>query len=951
MIESAETSGVGTGWSAPAIGRQTANSQPIEPGTDLAGRYEILEMLGRGGMGAVFKARDRELDRLVAIKVIRPELADDPEILHRFKQELILARQVTHRNVIRIFDLGQSDGTKFITMEYVEGTDLKRILAQRGKLPPEEAAAVIQQICQALDAAHTEGVIHRDLKPQNIMVDGNGKIVVMDFGIARSLDTSGATQTGAILGTPDYMSPEQARAEKIDPRSDLFALGIIFYELLTGKFPYKADTAMGTLLKRIQERATPPMELDDSIPRALSDIVVKCLAADREQRYQSAREVLHDVEARSVARPAEAPAKQPGPAARQGRRKWLAISLGFFVLAIAAFFIVRSSLAPAPVADAKPVTILIEDFENTTADPVFDGTLESALTLAMEGAPFITSYRRGDARKVAAQLNPGATRLDDPLAKLVARREGINVVISGSIAPQGAGFRISLKAVDAATDSVIAAGQVDSKSKDDVLSSIGKLAAPLRKGLGDATPESLQLMAVETFSAGNIQSAHEYALAQEFQWAGKGEEAIAAYHKAIDLDPNLGRAYAGLAAVNANLGHTQEAEQYYKKAMSLIDRMSGREKYRTLGGYYLFARNPDKAIEQLSEMVQKYPSDSSGFSNLAYAYSLRRDFTHALEIGRQAVQIYPKNLIQRNNVAIYAMYAGDFATAASEAEAVLNLNPAFLKAHVVVALSDLAQGRAEQAADQYRKLETVSALGASFAATGMADLEMYRGRPSDAAAILEKQADVDIQAHAVSAAATKLVLLAEAALQTGNKTKALSAAEKAGRLSNADTLAFQLGRFYVQAGQDAKARAIAADLQARLLDEPQAYGKLIESELLLKKGNSTEAARLALEAKKLADTWIGRLDLGCAYLASGQYTEAHSELELCLTRRGEATAIFLDEVPTYRYFPPLYYCLGLAHDGLRSPDAVESYRSFLAIRKDAVNDPLVAEAQRLLGTR
>src|SRR5690242_5773901 len=214
-------------WSVavdPPAGAPSAQGEELI-GAILAERYEILALLGQGGMGAVYKARDTELDRLVALKLIRPELASNPEILRRFKQELILAREVTHRNVIRIFDLGQAKGIKFITMEFVEGRDLRVVLKEKGKLPPDEAVQIISQVCRALEAAHAAGVVHRDLKPQNIMLDAKDRVFVMDFGIAHSLETPGMTQTGALMGTPEYMSPEQARGMKVDERSDLFALG------------------------------------------------------------------------------------------------------------------------------------------------------------------------------------------------------------------------------------------------------------------------------------------------------------------------------------------------------------------------------------------------------------------------------------------------------------------------------------------------------------------------------------------------------------------------------------------------------------------------------------------------------------------------------------------------------------------------------------------------------
>src|SRR5579859_6038988 len=278
----------------PPVGSTPASS--LGPGSVIGARYEIIQLLGEGGMGAVYKAHDRELERDVALKLIRAELARNPEILARFKQELILARQVTHKNVIRIYDLGQADGFKFITMDFVEGQDLRALLIANGKLAPEQAARIMLQICRALEAAHTEGVIHRDLKPQNIMLDPSGRVYVMDFGIARSAYLPGMTQTGALIGTPEYMSPEQGRGEKLTERSDIFSLGIIFYELLTGKSPYPADAPLGTLWKRLQEKPKPPAEIDVTVPKPLNDIVMSALEIEPEKRLSSAREMAQQLE-------------------------------------------------------------------------------------------------------------------------------------------------------------------------------------------------------------------------------------------------------------------------------------------------------------------------------------------------------------------------------------------------------------------------------------------------------------------------------------------------------------------------------------------------------------------------------------------------------------------------------------------------------------------------------
>ena len=281
----------GDGWSVvtPLAGENAPSA--LKPGSVVAGRYEILQLLGEGGMGAVFKAMDRQLDRLVALKVIRPELAGHPTVLSRFKQELLLARQVTHRNVIRIFDLGVADGLHFITMDFVQGRDLNALLEER-KFKPEETVKIIRQVAEALDAAHAESVVHRDLKPHNIMLTEAGKVYVMDFGLARSVEASGITRTGALLGTPTYMSPEQAKGTAVDTRSDLFSLGIIFYEMLTGRRPFEAESV--SELISLHVGAPRP-----KLPPALAEyqgLLDRMVAVEPRDRFRGAEELIEAID-------------------------------------------------------------------------------------------------------------------------------------------------------------------------------------------------------------------------------------------------------------------------------------------------------------------------------------------------------------------------------------------------------------------------------------------------------------------------------------------------------------------------------------------------------------------------------------------------------------------------------------------------------------------------------
>ncbi|MGC2527846.1 MAG: protein kinase [Candidatus Acidiferrum sp.] len=939
----------GQGWSVPDAAGVVSSAAVVQlgPGSEIGSRYEIVRLLGQGGMGAVYQAHDRELDRQVAIKVIRADMAANPEILRRFKQELILARQITHKNVIRIFDLGQADGVKFITMEYIEGENLQGVLRRKKKLEPAEAANIMAQVCRALEAAHAEGVIHRDLKPQNIMLDKTGRAYVMDFGIARSMLAAGMTQTGALIGTPDYMSPEQAKGLALDARSDLFSLGIIFYEMLSSAVPFDADTTMGKLWKRTNEPARPLAELDKTIPQPLCDIVRKCLEIDPQKRFASAAELLGQIETwRGPS--AGTRVSQPAATAFPTYAKWVAAGLGVAVLAGGIWL--RERMISRPAAPHAPVSLLISDFENKTGDPVFDGTLEPMLGIALEGAPFISSFSRGQARKDAAQLQPAATHMDAALAQLVAVREGVNVVVSGSIAPDGSGYKVSVAALDPATGKTIVKDEREASNKQDVLAAAGKLAEGIRKGLGDTTPESAQQAAAETFSAGSLEAAHAYAQGQDFQQAAKWDDALKAYAKAEELDPNLGRAYAGTAVIDANLGKREEARKYYDLAMSHIDRMTDREKYRTRGSYYLFMRDQPKAMEEYSALVSQYPADTAGHSNLALAYFYGRNMSKALEEQKRALAITPNSVLQRINYAMYALYDGDFDTALKEAQSILQENPKFDQALRTSALAELGLGHTAEAEAQYVKLQAVSAYGASIAATGLADLNLYEGKLADASAILEKAIESDLAAKDPESAAVNTATLAAIQATLGKTQESLASAGKAAEESKYQGVLYRAAQVHIAAGQEQKALQLVAPLSQKLEAEPQVYAKLIAGEAQLHKGNARDALNSFQEAQKLADTWLGHFDMGRAYLDAGAFTEASSEFDLCLKRRGEATSVFLDDVPSYHLLPPVYYYQGRAREGLNSPGAAESYKTFLAIKENGAGDPLVADAQRRLSS-
>ena len=935
-------------------------------------RYRILKVLGQGGMGVVYQAWDEELGLAVALKTIRPEVMSDPitaaDIERRFKRELLLARQVTHRHVVRIHDLGEVDGVKYLTMPFIEGQTLASVLSQSGKLPCGRALQIIREVADGLMAAHGVGVVHRDLKPENVMLDGDGHAVIMDFGISRSLTGTGAgTMMGSVVGTLEYMSPEQARGETADQRSDIYALGLMLYDMLVGRRRFTIGTSpLSEAMSRMTHAPPAVRSLEAAVPDPVERIVNKCLEPDAGRRYQTVAELVADLdrlEPDGHERPIQKKSRLiPAFAASWPKPAQMALLAAIALIAFAPIamlgIMVANQLQSPPAAPAParpPLSILIADFQNNANDPVFDGSLEQVLAIAMEGAPFITTFPRRDALTAArAATGKPPESLDVETARLVSQREGIKVVLAGTVGAGSSGYTVNVKAVDAFKGELLGESTKSAEDKQKVLQAIAGIASDIRDALGDATPESERLAQAETFTSGSLEAAQEYGIAQQLSSNSKYEETIPHYRRATELDPQFGRAYAAWAVSEFTLGRQAEAEKLYKQAFGMLNRMTKREEHRTLGTYYLsVAKDYPKAVENFSTLVREYPADRGGHSNLALSYFYTRNFPKALEHGHLATEIYGTSPKFRSNNALYAMYAGDFVAASRDASELVRDHPSYYRAYLPIAMAAIAGGKLEEASTAYQTMAKAGGdQGASLGDMGLADLAMYRGEYDKAVPILTAGIARDEKIKNPAAQAAKLVALAEAQLALGNQAEALAAVKRAMELTRDPSVVVPSARVLIAAGRSREADEIAAELRQLPQATPRAYEKMLQAEIALSQKRNADAQLEVGRALELADLWMVRLASGIANVQGDNSPQAKQDLEQCLERRrGEATSVFLDDVPSIRYLAPVHYWLGRAREGLNNREqALESYKTFLTLRPADSRDPLAADARRRMGT-
>ena len=640
-------------------------------------------------------------------------------------------------------------------------------------------------------------------------------------------------------------------------------------------------------------------------------------------------------------------------APRVNKRGLTTTTIVLLVLALGTSLYVNFRLATDDVVTPPTLrNMLIADITNLTGDPLFDQSLESALAIGLEGAPFITAYSRNLARKIAIELD-GSNTLTENAARLVSVREDIDLVLAGTIEPNGSGYTLTQRAVDPVSGDLVASASADADDKSGVLPAVGSLAAQVREALGDATLEDGNLAASETMTTTSLAAVQYYTQAQNLAFEERNEQAVELFAKAAEEDPEFGRVYSGWALSELKLGRRERSMELWEKALALISTTSERERFRTLGLYYaVVTRNQLRAIESYEQLVEKYPADTIGWNNLAVAYFFSRQFNKALEVGEELAQRLPDNPAFRTNYSLFAMYAGEFEVSRREAEAVLASNPDYFLAYLPVAMAASHAGDLDTAADNYAEMAKQNDRAASLANDGLADLALLRGDYAAAAELLNNVLPADEQAGNMQGALHKRLLRARALAGAQQHDAARAELAALGDATATLSLLLPQALLHVDLGENQRAEQIAADLAERLQAEDRAAAALMRGAIALAEQRLVDAVDALNTSITHADSWLARFYLGQAYSAAGYDAEALGEFERCLDRIGETTALFLDDVPSFNYSPAVHYWLGRSRQALGNiAEARNDYTYYLSLRVPEDQSPWTEDArQRLLTT-
>ncbi len=618
----------------------------LTSGSTFAGRYQIVEELGGGGMGKVYRAVDKKLNEEVALKLIKPEIALDTRTLERFQNELKLARKISHRHVGRMYEIMEEGGRHFITMEYVPGQDLRALTRQTGRLTVAKAISIAIQVCEGLSEAHRLGVVHRDLKPSNIIIDRQGNARIMDFGIARSVHAKSLTGEGVIVGTPEYMSPEQVEGKEIDPRSDLYSLGIVLYEMVTGHVPFEGETPFTVGIKQKSEKPRDPRETNPQLPADLAQLILRCLEKDPARRFQSADEVRLDLQKieKSLPTTERAAAKRKPMTSREITVKFQlkkAVAPAVVIIAVlaAAFLVYR--LVPrkptAPVSTGRP-TLAVLYFENISGDKDLDAWktgLTELLITKLGQSRFLRVLDGNTIYSLLRRLNLDEAKryTKEDLAR-VAGAGGANYTLSGSLMRAGQRIVISMSLQQAGTGDVIRPISLECKSEEEIMTGVDDVARNIKADLNISRE---QIMGDHDKEAGRIttrspEAFKYYSEARRLHVREEYQKSIDLMKKAVALDPEFAMAFRSMGSSYGNLKQPAEQRANYQKAFDFKDRVSERERYAIEGDYYRMSEKTyGMAIDAYRALIDLYPDDTIANTNLGVIYSSLEEWDKAID--------------------------------------------------------------------------------------------------------------------------------------------------------------------------------------------------------------------------------------------------------------------------------------------------------------------------------
>jgi serine/threonine protein kinase len=714
-------------------------------GSTIAGRYEVLEQLGRGGMGEVYRVRDTKLDEEIALKLLKPEISSDKIMIERFRNELKLARKITHKNVCRMHDFHEEEGTPFITMEYVAGDDLKSQIRKRGKFPIEEAVIIAKQVTVGLMEAHELGVVHRDLKPQNIMIDKKGNAKIMDFGIARSVEAPGVTTTGMIVGTPDYISPEQAEGEEADQRSDIYSLGIILYEMVTGSVPFKGETALSVAIKHKTQIPSDPRKLNPEVSEDLSRLILICMEKKRERRYQSAEELLSDLVKIEKGIPTEAKAVSAKEPAYEmiSERKW------------------RNSIAVLPFVDLSP---------QRDQEYFCDGVVEE----------LINSLTRIRDLRVVARTSAFSFKGKDIDIREIGKRLNVKTILEGSVRKAGNRLRITTQLVNVEEDFPIWSDRYDRELED-----VFAIQDDIAKSIVDALKievlgeKEVPLVKAHTENP----EAYEAYLKGQFHYWKVSPESIALaldyYQLALEKDPNYALAYTGISSVwvtRGMLGIVPPLEAFPKvreavqKAFKLDDTLAEAHYNSAIFRFY-YEWDWGGAEIEFQRAIELNPNNA----NIHLIYSSFLDMmgrpTEAIAEIEQALELDPLNFFAQCVFGLHLFNSCRYDEAISHFHNTLRTEPNFPLAHEGLWVSFHQKQMEEEALGEAKRYFDV--LGDREVAEALERGNAEAGYPGAMRLVAEKLSDRSEKTYVQSSQIARLYDHA------GEKDRALEWLEKA----------------------------------------------------------------------------------------------------------------------------------------------------------------------------